>query len=136
MPQLDCIWINKVGRAMFRTICTLVFLAVAVPAHSAALALHSKYAVIGSNPDGSKYDGTATIKVISEASFSIHWVIAGSTYDGFGMRNGDALAATYTIDGKPGLVIYKVDDDDGVFHGVWVVRGNNNGGTERLSPAD
>jgi hypothetical protein len=51
------------------------------------------------------------------------------------MRSDDALAATYTIDGKPGLVIYKVNDD-GVFHGIWVVRGDNEGGTERLTPRD
>jgi hypothetical protein len=49
------------------------------------------------------------------------------------MRNDDALAATYTIDGKPGLVIYKVDDD-GVWRGIWVVKGNDEGGTERLKP--
>ncbi len=102
-------------------------------ARAEPLTLHSAYDVAGTNPDGSTYSGTARIQVISEASFTIHWRIGGATYDGFGMRDGDALAANYTIDGKPGLVIYKVDDD-GVFHGVWVVRGDNEGGTERLTP--
>jgi len=118
---------------MIRTLCTLAFFAVAIAARAEPMALRSTYDVVGTNPDGSKYNGTARIEVISEASFTIHWRIAGATYDGFGMRNGDALAATYTIDGKPGLAIYKLGDD-GVFHGVWVVRGDNDGGTERLTP--
>jgi hypothetical protein len=62
-------------------------------------------------------------------------VIGGSTYDGFGMRNGDALAATYTISGRPGLVLYKVGDN-GVLEGLWSVRGDNESGTERLTPRD
>jgi len=120
---------------MIRTICTLAFLAIAMAARAAPLALHSTYDVAGTNPDGSKYTGRATIKVISEASFTIKWTIGGALYEGFGMRDGNALAATYTINGKPGLVIYRVDDD-GVFHGLWVVRGGNDGGTERLTPND
>jgi hypothetical protein len=111
---------------MIRTICTLAFLAIAMAARADPLTLHSTYDVAGTNPDGSKYAGKAAIKVISEASFTIKWTIGGTLYDGFGMRNDDALAATYTIDGKPGLVIYKVDAD-GVLHGVWVVRGENDG---------
>jgi hypothetical protein len=49
------------------------------------------------------------------------------------MRMNDALAATYTINGKPGLVIYKVDDS-GVLDGLWAIRGDNGDGTERLTP--
>ena len=118
---------------MLRTICTLAFLVIAAAVVAEPLSLHSTYDVTGTNPDGSKYSGTATVKVISEASFTITWLIGGATYQGFGMRNGDALAATYTIGGKPGLVIYKVDDD-GVFRGLWVVRGDDEGGSERLTP--
>jgi hypothetical protein len=119
---------------MIRTLCALVFLAVAtVAAPAEPMTLHSTYDATGTNPDNSKYSGTVTIKVISDASFTIHWNINGETYDGFGIRNADALAATYEINGEPGLVIYKVDDD-GVFHGLWAVRGGGVGGTERLVP--
>jgi hypothetical protein len=51
------------------------------------------------------------------------------------MRNGDALAATYEFNGKPGLIIYRVDDKGGL-RGGWVVRGSDDGGTERLTPSD
>jgi hypothetical protein len=131
---------NSVGRLyqgafMIRTIVALLFLAVVPLAHADTLTLHSTYEVAGTNPDGSKYRGTANIKVISDASFTIHWKIGNAVYDGFGMRNGDALAATYEINGKPGLVIYRVDDE-GTLRGLWVVRGSDNSGTERLTPND
>jgi hypothetical protein len=64
----------------------VVGLAFALPASAATLTLASRYDVSGTNTDGSKYSGTATVDVISDATFTIHWNIAGSTYTGFGMR--------------------------------------------------
>jgi hypothetical protein len=49
------------------------------------------------------------------------------------MRMNDALSATYTINGQPGLVIYKVDGN-GTLNGLWAVRGRDGSGTERLTP--
>ncbi len=49
------------------------------------------------------------------------------------MRMNDAVAASYTINGKPGLVIYKVGEN-GALDGLWAVRGQNEDGTERLTP--
>lgn len=120
---------------MIRTLFVFLFFAVATIARADVLTLHSSYAAAGTNPDGSKYRGTVAIKVISDKTFTIHWKIGDETYDGFGMRNGDALAATYVLGGKPGLVIYKVGED-GVLGGLWVVRGEDEGGTERLTPTD
>ena len=119
---------------MLRLATALVLgLAFALPASGATLSIASRYDVSGTNTDGSKYSGTATVDVISDATFTIRWDIAGSTYTGFGMRMNDALATTYTINGKPGLVIYKVDDN-GVLDGLWAVRGQSGDGTERLTP--
>jgi hypothetical protein len=84
------------------------------------------------NPDGSKYTGTANVTIISDATYTIVWKIAGATYEGFGMRLNDSLAATYTIDGDPGLIIYKVDGDG--LTGAWAIRGHNGVGTEHLRP--
>jgi len=120
---------------MIRTLFALALLVFPALAEAAPLTLHSTYDVTGTNPDGSKYHGTANVKVISEATFTVHWKIGNSTYDGFGMRNGDALAATYEINDEPGLVIYRVDDG-GALRGLWVVRGKNDGGTELLTPSD
>jgi hypothetical protein len=120
---------------MIRNLFVFVFLVFSTVAHADALTLHSTYDAAGTNPDGSKYSGTVSIKVISDKTFTIHWKIGDETYDGFGMRNGDALAATYELDGKPGLVIYKLGDG-GALNGFWVVRGENDGGTERLTPGN
>jgi hypothetical protein len=120
---------------MIRTLFVFVFLVVATIARADVLTLHTAYDAAGTNPDGSKYSGTVAIKVISDKTFTIHWKIGDETYDGFGMRNGDALAATYVLDGKPGLIIYRVGDG-GVLSGFWVVRGEDEGGTERLTPSN
>jgi hypothetical protein len=116
-----------------RLLCAIVFLAAAMAAHAETLQLAHQYDVAGTNPNNSKYTGTVTVNVISDTTFAIEWRIGGKTYKGFGMRMNDALAATYTISGEPGLVIYNVDDK-GVMRGLWAVRGENGSGTEVLTP--
>jgi hypothetical protein len=54
--------------SMMRTIFALLFFAVSTLAHAETLTLHSTYDCSGTNPDGSKYTGTATVKVISDAN--------------------------------------------------------------------
>jgi len=118
---------------MIRAILTLAFIVVAVAARADTLMLAPKYDVVGTNPNGSKYAGTATIEVISDTTFAIRWEIGSSVFKGFGVRMNDSVAATYMIGGDPGLIIYKVDDS-GVLSGLWSVRGHNGSGTERLTP--
>jgi hypothetical protein len=118
---------------MIRAICAVVFLMLTMSARAETLLLAPTYDVVGTNPNGSKYTGTATIDIISDSTFAIQWNIGGAVFKGFGMRMNDALAATYVIDGDPGLIIYKVDDS-GTLNGLWSVRGRNGSGTERLTP--
>jgi hypothetical protein len=94
--------------------------------------LASHYAASGSNPDGSQYTGNADVTVISDTTFSIVWKIEGQRYEGFGMRLNDSLAATYMINGEPGLVIYHVDGNG--LTGAWAIRGHDGVGTEHLRP--
>jgi hypothetical protein len=118
---------------MIRAISTFVFFAFATVAGAESLTLAPKYDAVGTNPNGSKYTGTVTIKILSDTTFAIQWSIDGTTYKGFGMRRNDALAATYMIDGEPGLVVYKVDGNG--LDGLWTVRGENGNGTEHLTPS-
>lgn len=118
---------------MIRAISTLAFLAVASSASAESLTLAPKYDAVGTNPDGSKYSGTATVQILSDTTFAIQWTINGAVYKGFGMRRNDALAAAYTIDGEPGLIIYKVDGNG--LNGLWAIRGENGNGSERLTPS-
>ena len=118
---------------MIRAISALAFLAIVSSASAESLTLATKYDAVGTNPDGSKYTGTATVQILSDTTFAIQWTINGTVYKGFGMRRNDALAATYTIDGEPGLVIYKVDGNG--LNGLWAIRGENGNGSEHLTPS-
>jgi hypothetical protein len=108
------------------------FVSFILPAYAEPLHLASHYAASGSNPDGSQYTGSADVNVISDTTFSIVWKIEGQRYEGFGMRLNDALAATYMINGEPGLIIYKVDGNG--LTGAWAIRGHDGVGTEHLRP--
>jgi len=126
---------------MIRTICAVLVLAVTTPAFAPVvtpaladtLKLASTYDEVGTNADGSKYTGTATVEIISDTTFAIRWKIGSPTYNGFGMRRDDNLAATYMVNGQPGLIIYKVGEG-GVLNGLWAIRGQNGNGTDRLTP--
>ena len=111
----------------------LLVAAPSLPAAADTLTLAKSYSVAGTNPDGSAYSGTLSIQIISDTTYTVRWSIAGETYTGFGMRMNDALSATYTLNGKPGLVMYQVQDG-GVLKGIWAVRGNDGFGTETLTP--
>lgn len=98
-----------------------------------SLTLAPLYKAAGTNSDGSAYTGTVAFKVISETTYSIEWTIGKSVIKGFGMRQGDILSATYTMQGQPGLIIYRVKEG-GVFAGTWAIKGLNGTGTEVLTP--
>lgn len=117
---------------MRQFLCILALLLTALPACAESLTLASKYDVAGTNPDGSKYGGTADVEIISNSTFTIKWLIGTSTIEGFGMRMNDSLAATYEINGEPGLVIYRLDGNG--LDGLWAIRGHNGNGTEHLTP--
>jgi hypothetical protein len=116
-----------------RLFCAVVFLAAVTAANAEPLKLAPKYNSTGTNPDGSKYTGSAVVHIISDTTFAIEWTISGETYKGFGMRMNDSLAATYMINGEPGLIIYHVDDK-GILRGLWAVRGEDGNGSEVLTP--
>jgi hypothetical protein len=118
---------------MYRTLLTIGFLLAALPAQAETMVLASHYKASGKNPDGSTYTGTVDVNVISDTTYTIVWHIAGATYKGFGMRMNDYLSATYTIDGEPGLVMYKAVEGGGLG-GLWAIRGENGSGTEVLTP--
>jgi hypothetical protein len=113
-------------------VATLLLPSVESASAADSMTLASTYDATGTNPDGSAYTGTASVKVISDTTFTIKWQIAGSFYQGFGVRLNDTLSATYLIDGEPGLVMYKVDGTG--INGLWAIRADNGSGTEHLTP--
>jgi major membrane immunogen (membrane-anchored lipoprotein) len=94
-----------------------------------------KYKVQGTNFDGTKYSGEATITITSETTCAIEWQTgADSSSEGICMRNDDSFAAAYKMkDGSVGLIIYKMAKN-GTMDGVWTLTGKDGAGTEVLTP--
>ena len=114
----------------------LVAVTVSAQAADGLMRLASHYSVAGKNPNGSRYAGTADIDIISDTTFSIAWHIKGAgSSNGFGMRMGNTITATYMLGGQPGLAIYR-SNSDGSFTGIWAIRGQNGNGSEVLTPLD
>jgi hypothetical protein len=91
------------------------------------------YDVLGKNPDGSEYKGTAVIEVTTENTCRITWQTGGSSSSGICMRNGNAFAAGYALGEKVGLVIYEMKGD-GSMVGVWTIADQAGVGSEVLTP--
>jgi hypothetical protein len=92
-----------------------------------------QYRVRGTNPDGSGYGGTVVITPTSDTTCRITWD-TGSTSVGICMVAGKTVAASYSLAGRIGLVLYQMQPD-GVLNGVWTVADQPGGGTEILTPA-
>lgn len=91
------------------------------------------YTVEGTNLDGSRYGGTATIELSSDTTCHIHWS-TGTESDGICMLYDNAFAAGYVFsNGGVGLVVYEVMED-GTLEGAWTIDGVDGSGTERLIP--
>ncbi|MBB4143105.1 hypothetical protein [Rhizobium rhizoryzae] len=89
------------------------------------------YDVRGTNLDGSKYQGTARIKLTSETTCSIEWKTGSTSSTGICMLYENAFAASYILGKDVGLVVYEVKGN-GVLEGVWTVSGEDGSGTETL----
>jgi hypothetical protein len=120
---------------MIRILVAAAWLAVATASHAEPLRLATRYDDAGTNPNGSSYSGHVDVQVISDTTFTIKWTIGSVIYSGFGMHLNAMVAATYIIDGIPGLIMYQVQPN-GVLSGIWAVRGREGAGTEQLTPRD
>ncbi len=100
---------------------------------AAAQGLAGRYLVTGTNLDGSPYSGEAVISLSSDVTCEIVWTTGGSSSSGICMRDSNAFAAAYELNGAVGLVIYLIQPD-GTLHGTWTVAGLNAVGTEVLTP--
>ena len=120
-------------RILGAALLALVVTSGAAAADSMTLASH--YNVAGTNANGSHYAGTVDVDVISTTTFLVAWHIGSGTSNGFGMRMGDTISATYMLNNMPGLIIYRATSNGG-FKGIWAIRGQNGSGTEVWTPAN
>lgn len=88
--------------------------------------LEGNYSVKGKSPEGKDYTGTLAIKKAGEG-YTVEWKV-GSTFSGFGVRNGKFLAVGFG--GKQcSFVSYEVTSD-GSLDGRWGSSGSTSFGTE------
>jgi serine/threonine protein kinase len=88
-----------------------------------------KYQVEGTRPNGSRYQGTATLTRSGER-FSLTWNIDNQAFSGSGALSGNRLSINWSQGSKPGgLIIYTVNPN-GNLSAVW----GDGKGTETLVP--
>jgi hypothetical protein len=118
------------------TVLLLAMLCAPVGLAMAQQPIGGRYSVAGTNLDGSAYTGRAEIQLTSDTTCRIRWFTGGSSsQDGICMRSGQVFTAAYVFqNGRPGLVIYR-QNDDGSLVGSWTISGSSGVGREVLSPA-
>jgi hypothetical protein len=122
-----------VSSRCLRTVAAALVAAALTSTAAPAQTVGGQYRVQGTNPDGSGYGGTAAITPTSDTTCRITWD-TGSTSVGICMVAGKTVAASYSLAGRIGLVLYQMQPD-GVLNGVWTVADQPGGGTEILTPA-
>ena len=92
------------------------------------------YNVEGTNLNGSPYDGTAEVTLLSETTCQIHWITGGTESWGHCMKVGDYVSAGYIMgENTIGVIMYLLQED-GSLDGYWTISGQDGSGTERLTP--
>jgi hypothetical protein len=114
-----------------RLLSALAAALMAVPAVAQEV---THYGIVGSNPDGQQYIGTARITPTGEATCEIHWIVADAPSSGICVRRETAIAAAYTLDDRQGVTVYEIMAD-GTLKGTWTIDGFGGVGTEVLTPA-
>jgi hypothetical protein len=108
-------------------VCLLV-LAVAVPAMAQSDPA-GLYATMGTNPDGSAYEGETEV-IATGTTYRVIQHVGGTT-EGTGLFTGNVLAVMFPEAGW--LAAYKLRPD-GTLTGVWTSAGGTETGTETLTP--
>ena len=101
-------------RALASGIVVLFLLSVV----ASAADLSGRYAVTGSNPDGSTYRGDATFRADAK-SCRVNWVTGKSKSAGNCRLVGKTLTVRFTLQGSRGVVVYTMRDNGRRFVGKW-----------------
>jgi hypothetical protein len=93
------------------------------------------YAVEGQGPDGSRYDGSATLAPTGQNTWRVTWRVGSDTAQGVGILipEGPLLIVGYTMVGETGVAAYAVQAD-GRLLGTWTQGQAGGIGTEVMTP--
>lgn len=93
-----------------------------MPSWRQAVVFEGRYHVIGMNPNGAPYQGTATLSRIGER-FYLTWNLSNQVFSGTGRLSGNMLTVDWTAAGAAGTIRYTVSPR-GVLKGSWGVKGS------------
>ena len=91
------------------------------------------YQVIGSGPDGARYEGTMTLQSTGAQTWRVVWRIAGETSSGVAVSERGVFAVGYVLGRDVGTALYTVQPD-GSLDGIWTVGTAGGLGREKLTP--
>ena len=86
-----------------------------------------RYDVIGKNPNGTEYYGTATV-ARSGQTYSVVWVIGSTSFYGTAVGADKLFAVSYRAGDKTGIALYIASGRN--WEGVWTFTGGHEVGTE------
>jgi hypothetical protein len=89
------------------------------------------YAVEGTNPDGTNYDGEFMLRTGPGGAWVATWRVANENIMGLGLIQAGVLAVSFVVNGRPGVAVFEVEPD-GKLRGSWTTGGGM--GTEMLTP--
>jgi hypothetical protein len=89
------------------------------------------YAVDGTNPDGTNYEGEFLLRTGPGGAWVGNWRVANENIMGLGLIQGGVLAVSFVVNGRPGVAVFEVEAD-GKLRGSWTTGGGM--GTEMLTP--
>lgn len=94
--------------------------------------LGPRYAVDGTNPDGSKYRGTVTVRYEQKSDrYRVTWTVGNDTIQGNGRLSQHEGAFEVTYNG--GIAVYALQER-GIWDGIWGKNLNNLNGKEVWRP--
>jgi hypothetical protein len=116
-----------------RLLLALLLLGPVALATPAAAQRNGNYALSGTNPDGSAYDGQVVMQQVGIVSWRVTWDVAGDRIEGIGMSSGEVMSVFYQLGQRSGMGIFFINAD-GSMTGQWTVLGSSGIGTETLTP--
>lgn len=109
-------------------------LATPTPDEGLVASLVGRYALAGTNPDGSAYRGQVSIQWVGD-QFQVTWVVGDLIYTGTGVLERGTLVVTWRGLGGEGFAIYDLEEN-GVLSGKWFTSTEDPPGMETLTPLE
>lgn len=98
-----------------------------------ALIRSGTYALTGSAPDGTTYEGALELRATGPETWHLTWRIAGDTTQGAGLSIGNRMVYGYGSGGEPGTGFFE-PQANGTIRGVWTQGRAGGTGRETLRP--